>query len=114
MSKTHMTSKSKTQLLEERRVTTPVIANVSMPLPNTQYTYAPPTGCKALQWQNRAANDVRYAWTTGVVASPAPTLPYFTLKSGAVWYNDYLSITSATLHVATAASVQMVEIETWT
>lgn len=111
---TYMKQKSKTQLLEERRVKTPIIANVSMPLPNTEYVYGPPNECKALQWQCRAANDVRYAWLTGVVASPSPTEPYFTLKSGAVWYNDYLSITSATLHVATAASVQMVEVEAWT
>ena len=111
---TYMKQKSKTELLAELRATTPAIANISMPLPNTEYVYGPPADCKSLQFQCRAATDVRYAWTTGVVASPSPTEPYFTLKSGSVWYNDHLSLTAATLHVATAASVQMVEVETLT
>ncbi len=111
----YMTQKSKTQLLQELRATTPAIANISMPLPNTEYVYGPPTDCKSLQFQCRAATtDVRYAWTTGIVASPSPTEPYFTLKASSVWYNDHLNLTAATLHVATAASVQMVEVETLT
>ena len=114
MSKGHMTSKSKLQLLEGLRATTPAIANVTLALPDTQYVYGLPTDCKSLQFQCRTTNDIRYAWLTGVVASPSPTEPYFTLKSGGVWYNDHLSLTSATLHVAAAASVLTVEIETLT
>lgn len=108
----HMKSKSITQLLTELRETVPTLANVSIALPTTQYTYALPTDTKALQFQCRTANDVLYAFEDGKVPSGG-TAPYGTLKSGAVWYKESLNLTAATLHVAAAASALVVEVEAW-
>ena len=112
MGKPHMGSKSKAQLLNELREATHVMAAVSLALPTTEYAYGLPTGCKALQFQCRTANDVLYAFQSGKVPSGG-TDPYGTLKSGAVWYKESLALAAATLHVAAAASALRVEVEAW-
>lgn len=91
--------------------TTPVLTNVSIVLPDTEYMQGLPASCRAIQFQCRTPTDVRYAWATGKVATP--TDPYFTLKAGAAYWQEGLKLTAATLHIAAAASTLKVEVETW-
>jgi len=91
--------------------TTPALSAVTIAVPDTEYTQGLPANCRAVQFQCRTANDVRYAWATGKVATPVD--PYFTLKSGAVYFKEGLKLTAATLHMAAAASVLYVEVEAW-
>ena len=92
--------------------TTPALSAVTIAVPDTEYTQGLPANCRAVQFQCRTANDVRYAWATGKVATPVD--PYFTLKGGQTYWKENLKLTAATLHVAAAASVLYVEVEAWT
>lgn len=62
----------------------PEIFNVPLTSADTEYKQAVSINTKHFSIQCRTAFDVRYAFTTGKVASP--TAPYATIKSG-IWYN---------------------------
>jgi len=93
-------------------VETPTLYNVTMTNADTEYSQALPSSTRKIRFQCRTANDIRFAWATGKVATP--TEPYFTLKSGAVYTESDLDLTGKTLYLACAAGAKVVEIEVWT
>lgn len=95
--------------LEQPTVT---LYNVTLTSADTEYSQALPADCRAFQFQCRTSYVVRYAFVTGKVAGP--TEPYFTLKSGTVWYKEGLKLSSATLYLASSQASVVVEIEVWT
>jgi len=75
------------------------VYNVTLAANNTQYSQALPSMTTILEFQNRGAHDIRYAFVTGKVA--ASTAPYMTLKSGGYFYRDNLLLVGVTLYIAT-------------
>ena len=84
---------------------------------NTEYSKALPTNCKKLTFRCvdstmlQAGSDIRYAFTTGKVATP--TLPFQMLDGGAVYSEGNLNLTSKTLYVAGITAGNIVLLEMW-
>lgn len=84
---------------------------------NTEYSKALPTNCKKLTFRCvdstklNAGSDIRYAFTTGKVATP--TLPFQMLDGGAVYSESNLNLTSKTLYVAGVTAGDIVLLEMW-
>lgn len=49
---------------------TPVIDNVAIAVIDTQYSVAVPAGCRGFEIRERAAAELRMAFTAGIVATP--------------------------------------------
>jgi len=92
--------------------TTPNAYNVALTLANTEYSQALPTGTKTLEFWAREDVIIRFAFTTGKVATP--TAPYFTLKAGSSYYKENLNLTGKTLYLGSATAATNVEIIAWT
>ena len=92
--------------------TTPIIYNIDLAIINTEYSQMLPTNTKKFTFQNRAGNDIRFAFETGKVA--IPTAPYATLKAGMVYFEDNLNLTSQTLYFAGGNAGDDVELICWT
>ena len=84
---------------------------------NTEYSKALPANCKAFSFRCvdstklNAGSDIRYAFTTGKVATP--TLPFQMLDGGAVYSQNNLNLTSKTLYVAGVTAGDIVLLEMW-
>jgi len=87
------------------------LTNATIVSADTEYYCALPANCRALQFQCRTGNDVRYSLTAGKVATPVE--PYFTLKAGGVYYKENLKLAAATLCLAADAGTLKVEVEAW-
>lgn len=88
-------------------------ASVAITLANTQYSYVFPAGTTQLEFQCRTAVDIRFATTSGLVATP--TGAYQTLKSGSVKVVTELDLRNAvTYYFAAASGSLVVEIQYWT
>ena len=85
--------------------------NVMLTNANTEYSQALPANCRKLILRCRTADTVRYAWTTGKVATP--TAPYQTLKPNVDYSIDGIKIASAALYFASNTAGVIVEIEAW-
>jgi len=79
---------------------------------DTEYSQALPAGTKALEFWARESVDIRFAFTSGKVATP--TEPYFTLRSGGVYYKENINLTGKTLYLACGEAGKHVEILAWT
>lgn len=91
---------------------TPTENNTPMVVIDTEYSYAIPAGTKTLQFQCRQGRDMRFAFTTGKVATSVS--PYQTLKANNTYYQDFLSLTSKIIYFATSANAgDVVEVLTW-
>lgn len=90
--------------------TTPTFYNLTLTVADTEYIQALPANTRALQFQCRTENDIRYAFETGKVATP--TAPYSTLKAGDVWYKENIK-SSGSLYAGSSTAGVIVEIETW-
>jgi len=87
------------------------VYNIDLTVINTEYSQALPSGTNAFTFQNRASNDLRFAFVTGKVATP--TAPYMTLKAGQNYFEEGLNLTSKTIYLASANAGDDVEIITW-
>lgn len=56
------------------------VVNLTLTNPDTEYSVSIPRGAREYSFQARTAQDIRFSWVTGKVATP--TAPYATLKSG--------------------------------
>jgi len=92
--------------------TNPNEYTVTLTNADTEYSQALPTGTKALEFWARESVDIRFAFTTGKVATP--TEPYFTLKAGTTYYKESLNLTGSTLYLASSVAGKHVEILAWT
>tara|TARA_Y100000296_G_scaffold10041_1_gene11529 strand:- start:287 stop:652 length:366 start_codon:yes stop_codon:yes gene_type:complete len=89
--------------------TDPTELIVTMTSADTEYSVQLTGEVIGYSFQCRSANDIRYSWTTGKVATP--TDPYTTLKSGNVESFSGTSIQNPTLYFACAASGKIVEVQ---
>lgn len=90
--------------------TTPTFYNLTLTVADTEYIQALPANTRALEFQCRTENDIRYSFETGKVATP--TSPYSTLKAGDVWYKENI-LTSGSLYAGSSTAGVIIEIETW-
>lgn len=86
---------------------TVTIYNKVMTGADTEYSQAIPAGYNHLRIQCQSANDIRFAWITGKVATS--TAPYGIVKSGHVYETDFIP-SARTLYVACAVTGQVCEI----
>ena len=99
-------------IISKDRATTPNEYNVTLTNADTEYSQALPAGTKALEFWARESVDIRFAFTSGKVATP--TAPYFTLKSGTTYYKENLNLSGKTLYLASSTAGTNVEIIAWT
>jgi len=92
--------------------TTPNELTVTLTNANTEYSQTLPDGTKALEFWARESVDIRFAFTSGKVATP--TEPYFTLKAGTTYYKENINLTGKTLYLASSVAGSHVEIIAWT
>lgn len=90
--------------------TTPTVANVSIPLANTEVSYALPTGTKQFMIRLRGySSTMKLAYISG----NSGTL-YLTVDRGAFLAIGELSLTSTvTLYFQADAAAQVAEIQSW-
>lgn len=94
-------------------VLSPTIYNLTLTNANTQYSQALPTNCHYFSLWCRTAYDIRFAFTTGIVATP--TGNYLTCFAGMA-YNSPEKLVIApntTLYCASSTAGVIVEILAW-
>lgn len=89
----------------------PTIYNLTMTSSDTEYSQELPSKTKAFTIQCQGGYDVRFAFTTGKVATP--TAPYMTLKSGQSYYEQNTNLTSVIIYSACSTPGQVLEIICW-
>jgi len=92
----------------------PTIYNKTLTTANTEYSQVITPGTKKITVQCRTNYAVRIAYETGKVAGS--TAPYFTMKSGAVYWEDNLAATMdnpVTIYLASSQAGVIVEILVW-
>jgi len=94
-----------------KEATTPSEYTVTTVVADTEYSQELPANTKKFTFQCRTANDIRFAFSTGKVATSVPS--YNTLKAGHVYFEDNLNLTTATVYVACATTNKVVEIIAW-
>jgi len=94
------------QLRDADVVTTLANTTKTLSLANTEYSVAIPK-CMGYEFRARTSAAIRYAYTTGKVATP--TDPYLTLAAGEQFYMPSI-IDSHTLYLASAEAGTVVEI----
>ena len=85
--------------------------NVAIVAGATEYSQALPTNCRKWQFRSRGINDIRFAFTTGKVATSVS--PFQTLPAGGVMPDSEINMTSKTIYFAGMAG-DVVEIIVWT
>ncbi len=88
----------------------PTVYNITLTVADTQYSQSF-TNVKSLWFQCRTAVDIRYAFIPNKVATPSA--PYMTLKSGQVFEEYNINISSFTVYFAGDTGGEIVEIEKW-
>jgi len=89
-------------------VTNPTVANVGIPLANTEVSYALPANTKRFMIKLRDIATMKLAY---VVAGSGTT--YVTVPSGGVYGEDGLSSPSLTLYFQSTAAGSTAEIVSW-
>ena len=92
-------------------VTTSTVYNKTLTVADTEYSQALTANTREFRFRCRTLFDVRYAFTTGTVATP--TAPYLTLPAGSDYWSDNLNLASTTLYLASSQAGVVVEIEEW-
>lgn len=86
--------------------------NVTLTLVDTEYSQALPSNCKGVEIWSRGGYEIRFAFTTGKVATP--TAPYFTLKSDESYSSPPgLNLSSKTIYFGTDTAGDVIELITW-
>lgn len=93
---------------------TPVNTRLVLTNLDTQYSWTPPASTAYFTFQCRTAVDIRFAFTTGLVATP--TEPYMTLKSGQAYNSPERGLLApgTIVYFAGDAGGEVVEITYWT
>jgi hypothetical protein len=86
-------------------VTNPAIVNLSMPLADTEYSYALPTTTRRFFIQNRAMGVLQLRHISS-------STEYVTIFPGQVYSADFLE-TGSTIFLTSPKSGQVAEIEYW-
>lgn len=91
----------------------PSVYNVTLTDADTEYSKVLSPSTKKFTIQVRGSASVRCAFTTGKVAGS--TNPYFTIKAGAIYWEDGLNLrlNSLTLYLASSTAGTVVEIIVW-
>ena len=105
-------STSANQLLDNKAATSIAEHIVTLTLANTEYSKLLDANTRAFEFQGRTDVDVRYAWTSGKVATP--TENYYTLKAGMTYFKDNINLSSKTLYFASATAGTVVELLVFT
>ena len=85
--------------------------NVAIVAGATEYPQALPANTRKYQFRSRGINDIRFAFTTGKVATSVS--PFQTLPAGGVMPDSEINMTSKTIYFAGTAG-DVVEIIVWT
>lgn len=89
--------------------TTPTIANLSIPLANTEVSYALPAGTKRFALQNRFDGIIKLAYTSSTSGSV-----FYTVWPGDEFVeNDIHYAATITLYMQSPKPSQTVEIRSW-
>ncbi|MFB0543813.1 MAG: hypothetical protein ACETVR_03430 [Candidatus Bathyarchaeia archaeon] len=91
---------------------TPHIYNVTLTLPNTEYSQDLPAGTKKFTIQERGGNAFRLAFETGRVATP--TEPYATVGANQTYSEDHVYLTDKKVYLADPVGGRVIEIICWT
>lgn len=94
-------------------VLSPTVENLTLTNANTQYSYGLPTNCHYFSFWCRTAVDLRWAFETGIVATP--TGDYLTCLAGMAFNSPEKLVIAPglTLYFACATAGTVVEILTW-
>ena len=88
------------------------IYNVVLTSADTEYSQVLPIYTKKITIQARTSVVVRGAYEVGKVATP--TAPYLTIKAGASYWEDSLTLpTLTTIYLASSSAGTVVEIMCW-
>ena len=83
--------------------------NVSLTSADTEYSQLLDNDTVSIALRCRTANDIRYAWVTGKVATP--TAPYSTLGAGKEYYETEVNLRAKTLYLASGDGSVVAELE---
>lgn len=85
---------------------------VTLTVVDTEYSQALPANTKGIEFVSRSGYPVRYAFTTGKVATPTDV--YFTLKSNCAYESPAtLNLSSKTIYFASDNAGDVVELIAW-
>lgn len=89
--------------------TTPIVANVSIPIANTEVSYALPSSTKFFKIQNRSNGLMKLAYSVGTSGTT-----YWTLFPGQQYCeNNIASSASLTLYFQSPQAAQLLEVISW-
>ena len=91
----------------------PAMYNIILTTADTEYNQALPANCRFFEFQCLTSFDIRFAFVTDKVATPAS--PYMTLKSGSYYYSPqiYQGNTPLTLYLASAQAGVVIQLLAW-
>jgi hypothetical protein len=89
--------------------TTPTIYNVSIPLANTEYSQVLNDAVKKLLIRARNKAQLKFSFVSGNTNSL-----YITIEPGAVFFEENLDLSNATLYIQGSTAGNVVEILEWT
>jgi hypothetical protein len=87
---------------------TPFIANLSMPVANTEYSYAIPANTTSLKFRSRESGKVKFAYNSGGTGSI-----FFTLSMGTTYEVNNINSVGNTLYFRSNKVGEVMEIEGW-
>jgi|GEM_PF-1643932 len=90
----------------------PIVYNKTLTNADTEYSVTLPDHTKKLTFQCRTADDIRFAFEPGKVATP--TEPYITLKANSTYDEKDLDLVGKTLYLACSVAGKVVEILVYT
>lgn len=86
--------------------------NIALTVVDTEYSQALPANCRGVEFVSRGGYPVRYAFTTGKVATLVS--PYFILKANCAYENPAtLNLSSKTIYFASDNAGDVVELIAW-
>lgn len=90
--------------------TTSTIYNVSMPLSDTEYSQAFPSGTKKFSIKIRSLNTIlQFTFTAGESGTTYSTIPY-----GSAYNASGVNMTGKTIYLQSSRASQVVEVTIWT
>lgn len=103
------------EMLNQVRVSDPLIVNIVMTDADTEYPYQLPKNCKKFMMQVRDGAAIRVAVKPNIVADSANS-GYWSMKANSWIWDDGLNIedpSNIRLHFACASAGKIVEIWSW-
>jgi hypothetical protein len=101
-----ITSTSRARIVQ---ATNPVIYNLDMPNAGTEYAQSLNQSVKKLMIRMRTKAKAQIAFVAGDTS-----VLYFTLEPGAVYFEENLDLTGATIYLQSNVGSQVAEILEWT